>query len=145
MGFFSRSIRVIIVLVIAISIAAVLYVTKAKPEKIEREESIPLAEVIIAEPSSITMKVEAFGTIKPRKSAKITAEVPGRIEYINPMFVEGGFLKKGELLIGIDSRTYELNRDASIVNMKQAKADIARLKQEIENYNTDIVIAQRNL
>ncbi len=145
MGFFSRSMRVIIVLVIAIIIAAVLYVTKAKPEKIVREEAIPLAEVIIAEPSSITMKVEAFGTVKPRKSVKITAEVPGRIEYINPLFVEGGFLKKGELLLGIDSRSYKLNRDASIVNIKQAKADIARLEQEIVNYKTDIILAQRNL
>lgn len=145
MGFFSRSVRVIIVLVIAIAIAAALYATKAKPEKIEREESIPLAEVIIAEPSSETMKVEAFGTVQPRKSVKIIAEVPGRIEYINPLFVEGGFLKKGDLLIGIDSRTYELNRDASIVNIKQAKADIEKLKQEIANYKTDIILAEKNL
>ncbi|MCK5541835.1 MAG: efflux RND transporter periplasmic adaptor subunit [Desulfobacterales bacterium] len=144
MGFFSRSVRVIIVLAIAISIAVFLVAIKAKPEKIEREESIPLAEFIVATPSSIIMRVEAFGTVKPRKSAKITAEVPGRIEYINPLFAEGGFLKKGELLLGIDSRSYELNRDASLVNIRQAKADIARLEQEIVNYKTDILLAQRN-
>jgi RND family efflux transporter MFP subunit len=145
MGFFSRSVRVIIVLVIAIAIAAVLYATKSKPEKIEREESIPLAEVIIAKPSSETMKVEAFGTVKPRKSVKLIAEVPGRIEYINPLFVEGGYIKKGEILIGIDSRTYELNRDASFVNIKQAKVDIKKVKQEIANYKIDIILAEKNL
>jgi RND family efflux transporter MFP subunit len=144
MGFFSRSIRAIIVLLIAIIIAAALYATKAKPEKKEIVKSAPLAEVIIAKPLSIVMRVEAFGTIKPRKSVKVTAEVSGRIDYISPSFVEGGFLEKDALLIKIDSRSYKLNRDAGIVNIRQAKADIKRLEQEIVNYKSDIVLAENN-
>ncbi|MCK5099722.1 MAG: HlyD family efflux transporter periplasmic adaptor subunit, partial [Desulfobacteraceae bacterium] len=145
MGFFSRSIRAIIVLAIAISIAVFLVAIKAKPEKKERKISAPLAEVIMAESSSIVMRVDAFGTVKPRKSIKLTAEVPGRIEYINPLFVEGGFLQKDELIFRIDSRSYKFNRDASVVNVRQAKADIARLKQEIVNYKADILLAEGNL
>ena len=145
MGFFSRSIRAIIVLAIAISIAVFLVAIKAKPEKKEREISVPLAEVIMAESSSVVMRVDAFGTVKPRKSIKLTAEVPGRIEYINPLFVEGGSLQKNELIFRIDSRSYKFNRDACVVNISQAKADIARLKQEIVNYKSDIVLAEGNL
>ena len=145
MGFFSRSIRAIIVLVIAISIAVFLIAIKAKPEKKEPEKAAPLAEVIIAKPSSIVMKVEAFGTVKPRKSVKMTAEVSGKIDYISPLFAEGGFVEKDSLLVKIDSRSYRLNRDACIVNIRQAKADIARLKQEIVNYKADIVLAEGNL
>ena len=145
MGFFSRSIRAVIVLIIAIIIAGALYATKAKPEKKELKKAAPLAEVIIAKPLSIVMRVEAFGTVKPRKSVKVTAEVSGRIDYISPLFVEGGFLEKDELLLKIDSRSYKLNRDAGIVNIRQAKADIARLEQEIMNYRSDIALANDNL
>ncbi len=145
MGFFSRSIRAIVVLAIAISIAVFLVAIKAKPEKKEQKKVAPLAEVIIAEPSSIVMRVEAFGTVKPRKSVKITAEVPGSIEYISPLFVEGGFLQKNELIFRIDPRSYKFNRDTCIVNIKQAEADIARLEQEIVNYKLDIALANDNL
>jgi len=145
MGFFTRSIRAIIVIVLAIIIAAALYATKAKPEKKELKKAAPLAEVIIAKPQSIVMRVEAFGTVKARKSVKVTAEVSGRIDYISSLFVEGGFLEKDELLLKIDSRSYKLNRDSGIVNIRQAKADIARLEQEIMNYRSDIDLANDNL
>ncbi|MCK5311048.1 MAG: efflux RND transporter periplasmic adaptor subunit [Desulfobacteraceae bacterium] len=145
MGFFSRSIRAVIVLAIAISIAVFLVAIKAEPEKKEPKKAAPLAEVIIAKPSSIVMKVEAFGTVKPRKSVKMTAEVSGKIDYISPLFAEGSFVEKDVLLVKIDSRSYRLNRDACIVNIRQAKADIARLKQEIVNYKADIVLAEGNL
>ena len=108
------------------------------------KKSVPLAEVIVANPQSIIMQVEAFGTVKPRKSVKIIAEVSGRIDYINPLFVEGGFLEKGALIFKIDSRTYKLNRDASAVNIRQAKADITKLEQEITNYKGDLELAKLN-
>ncbi len=144
MGLFLRSIRAIIVIGIALAIASVLYSLREKPEKKEKIKVIPVAEVFTANPESVTMKVEAFGTVKPRKSVKIIAEVPGRIDYINPRFVEGGFLKKGELIFKIDSRTYKLNRDAAIVNISQAKADIGRIEQEITNYKADLELARLN-
>lgn len=145
MGFFSRSIRAVIVLAIAISIAVFLIAIKAKPEKKERKISAPVAEVITAESSSIVMRVDAFGTVKPHRSIKLTAEVPGRIEYINPLFVEGGVLKKNELIFKIDSRSYQFNHDVCVVNISQAKADIARFEQEIINYKSDIALAEGNL
>ncbi len=145
MGFFSRGIRVIIVLILAIGIAGVLYITKTKPDKKEPEKAYPIAEVLSVKPESIVMRVDAFGTVKPRKLVKLTAEVSGTIEYTNPLFVEGGFLKKNELIFRIDPRSYKLAKDACIVKLRQAKVDIARLEQEIKNLKTDIGLANDNL
>ncbi len=145
MGGLSKSIRALFVILVAVLIAGILFITKTKPEKIERQEMAPLAEVMVAEPSTIVMKVETFGTVKPRKSVKITAEVPGRIEYINPLFKQGGFLKKGELILRIDPRSYKFNSDACRIRIRQAKADISRLKQEIRNLKSDLILAENNL
>jgi RND family efflux transporter MFP subunit len=143
-SFFLRFLRVILILAIAIALAKLLISLKKEPEKNEIKKTPPSVKVMIAEPVSKVMTVEAFGTVKPRKLVRIAVEVPGRIDYIHPSFIEGGEIFKGDLLVRIDQRSYKLNRQAGQVRIRQAKADIGSLNQDIENLKNDIKLSKAN-
>jgi len=140
-----RFFRVIVVLAIAIALAKGLISLKEKPEKKELVNTPPSVKVMKATPVSKIMIVEAYGTVKPRKLVKIAVEVPGRIDYIHPSFIEGGRIDKGELLVRIDQRSYKLDSQARQVRIRQAKTEIESLKQDIENLNGDIELSKSSL
>ena len=119
MGALTRSLRALIVLVAAGAVAVLLVVMKAEPEKEERKAAAPLVEVKPLTPQSKVMAVQAFGTVKPRKAVNVTAEAGGRITYVNPAFVAGGFVAEGEIVAGVDKRSYRLDRAASRVRIRQ--------------------------
>ncbi|MFH2061156.1 MAG: efflux RND transporter periplasmic adaptor subunit [Pseudomonadota bacterium] len=139
-----RILRVVIVLVIAVVLMKILISLKKQPEKNEIVKIPPSVNVLIATPVSKIMMVEAFGTIKPRKSVKISVEVPGRIKDLHPSFVEGSAIQKGDLLVQIDPESYQLNREAGQVRINQAQTDIENLKQDIGNLKNDIILSTAN-
>ncbi|MBU8909934.1 MAG: efflux RND transporter periplasmic adaptor subunit [Desulfobacterales bacterium] len=144
-SFFLRFLRVVVVLAIAVALAKLLISLKEKPEKKEIVKTPPSVKVMLATPVSKTMTIDAFGTVKPRKLVKIATEVPGRIEYIHPSFIEGGLIHKGEVLIRIDQRSYKLDRQTGQVRIRQADTDIKSLKQDIENLKNDILLSKANV
>ncbi len=144
-SFLFRLVRVIVVLIVAAFIAKFLFDMKEKPEKQEIVKTPPSVKVMTANASSKVMTVEAYGTVKPRKLVKIAVEVPGRIEYIHPSFIEGGKINKGDLLIKIDQRSYKLDRQAGLVRIKQARTDIESFKQDVSNLENDIELSKENV
>ncbi|NOX35191.1 MAG: efflux RND transporter periplasmic adaptor subunit [Deltaproteobacteria bacterium] len=144
-SFFLRFLRVVIVLAIAVALAKLLISLKKEPEKKQISKVPQSVKVMVATPVSKVMTVEAFGTVKPRKLVKIAAEVPGKIDYMNPSFIEGGKINKGGLLIRIDQRSYQLGLQTGQVRVRQAKTDIENLKQNIENLKSDIELSRANV
>ena len=144
-SFLLRFLRVVAVLAIAIALSKLLISLKKEPEKNEIAKIPPSVKVIVATPVPKVMTVEAFGTVKPRKLVRIAVEVPGRIDYLHPSFIEGGAIFKGDLLVRIDQRSYQLNRQAGQVRIRQAKTDIESLKQDIENLKNDIRLSTSNV
>lgn len=140
-----RFLRVVIILLIAIGLAKLLVSMRKPPEKKEIILQPPSVKVMTAAPVKVTMRVEAYGTVKPGKLLKIAAEVQGRIDYIHPGFIEGGQIKKGEGIIKIDPRSYRLSQEAARIRVKQAGTDINKLKQDIENLEKDIALTTASL
>jgi len=140
-----RLFRVVIVLAIAVALAFALVSLKKKPEKNEIIKTPPSVNIIVANTVSKEMTVEAFGTVKPRKSVKISVEVPGRIVTLHPSFIEGGIIQKGDLLIQIDPQSYQLEKSSGQVRINQAQTDIDNFKQEIINLTQDIILSKANL
>ena len=143
-SFLLRFVRVMIVLIIAGGFATLLIALKKEPEKKEIILSPPSVKVIVATPVTRVMTVDAFGTVKPRKLVKIVAEVPGRIDYLHSSFIEGGMIHKDQLVVGIDQRSYTLEKQAADVRIRQALTDIESLNQDIENLKNDIELSRAN-
>ena len=141
-GVLYKTIRVFAVLLVAVAIAVTLVILRPKAKRQIPVEKGRLVEVLPARAEDVQMIVESFGTVVPRESLKLVAQVPGAIVDLSPAFKEGSFIKKGTRLIQIDPRTYELEVKRRSVQIKQSEAELRRLKQEVVNLQTRVKIAK---
>jgi RND family efflux transporter MFP subunit len=140
-----KAIRVFTVLLVAVVIAVTLVVIRPKAERQVPDQKGRLVEVFPARAEDFQMVVEAFGTVAPRESLKLVAQVRGQIVDIYQSFKEGNFVKKGTLLIQIDPRTYSLEVKRRKVQIMQSEAELKRLKQEVVNLKSRIKIANSDV
>ena len=143
-GFWFRSIRVVIVLVVSVLMAVLLVVFRPQAERQERVANGRLVTTFQAKPETVHMTVEAFGTVSPKETLKLVAQVPGRIVTMAPEFVAGGFASAETVLLTIDPRSYELAVKHRRVQIAQAEAELAQLDQEVENLGASIDLARSN-
>ncbi len=111
---------------IAVAFLAVMYVTKPEPEKKEPTRVLPTVEVYRVEAEPIRLSVRTQGTVVPKTETVLTAEVSGPIIMVSPNFVDGGFFKKGEVLLQIDPVEYEAALAASEARVAQARLALAQ-------------------
>jgi RND family efflux transporter MFP subunit len=140
-----KTIRVFVVILAAIIIAAVLVILRPKAERRVVEDKGRLVEVFAARAQNVQMVIEAYGTVKPREELLLVAEVRGQIVATDATFEEGNFVTQGTRLIQIDPRTYELELQRRNVQIKQAQAELKRLEQEILNLQARIDIAKSDV
>ena len=140
-----KTIRVFVVVLVAIMIAIVLVILRPKAERRVVEDIGRLVEVFAARSEKVQMVIEAYGTVEPREELLLVAEVRGQIVATDPTFEEGNFVTRGTRLIQIDPRTYELEVQRRKVQIKQAQAEIRRLEQEVLNLQARIKIAKSDV
>ncbi|MCP4113988.1 MAG: efflux RND transporter periplasmic adaptor subunit [Desulfobacteraceae bacterium] len=140
-----RGVRSIVVLAAAVFGAVFLVAIRSEPERRTIDDSVPVVQVAEARAETRTMVIDAFGTVKPRDTLKLTAEVPGRVVFIHEGFKEGGAIDQDEVIVRIDQRTFLLDVRSARVRIRQADADIRRLSQEIDNLKSDIRLATANV
>jgi RND family efflux transporter MFP subunit len=141
-GALFKTIRVFVVLLVAVVIAVTLVILRPKAKRQVPVEKGRLVEVFPAKAEDIQMVVESFGTVEPREILKLVAQVRGPIVEISSTFKEGNHIKKGTRLIQIDPRTYGLEVKRCKVRIKQSEAELKRLKQELVNLKSRVKIAQ---
>jgi RND family efflux transporter MFP subunit len=144
-GALFKTVRVVIVLLVAVAIAVLLVKVRPRAEKQERTSDGRLVEVVRTRSQSLPMIVEAYGTVAPRESLKLVAEVRGQVVAMHPAFIEGGFVKSGEVLLTIDPRDYELAVRRAKVGIRQAQAELDRLAQDILNLNASLKLARSDV
>lgn len=137
--------RSFIVLGLAVGIALLLIVLKPKPERQAPPPASLLVDVMRVEASSPAMTVHSYGTVRPSESLNLVSEVKGKVVELAPSFEEGGFFTKGEELIVIDPRSYELVAAQRRKQLKQLDAELRRLEQEKENFQVRLSIARSDM
>lgn len=144
-GVLFRTLRSLTVLAAACGIAVFLFAMRGEPERREITEEVPAVQVMEVFPEAKTMVVDAYGTVSARRNVSLAAEVPGRLTYLAPSLVEGGYVTSGELLVRIDQRSYQLEVEAARNEISQALADIRRLEQEIINLKASQVLSRESV
>ena len=101
-----------------------------------RTEHFPLVRTLEVQPARIQLRVHTQGTVVPRTQSALVPEVSGRVVQVSPSLAPGGFFTKGELLLKIDSRDYEL----AII---QSEAEIAQIQRRLEQEKAEAEVARR--
>ncbi|MDO9567658.1 MAG: efflux RND transporter periplasmic adaptor subunit [Candidatus Desulfaltia sp.] len=141
-GFMFKSMRVVVVLALSVAVAVLLVMLQPGAKRQVKTETGRLVEVLSVKSEDLNMIIDGYGTVIPRETLKLAAEIKGQIIDVDSSFKEGSFIKKGTVLIKIDPRTYRLEVDRQRIQIEQAEAEIKKLQQEIKNFDASIKIAK---
>lgn len=114
------------IVVAGLGLAGLIIATGPKLEQQPPPSNAPLIRTWIADAQTVQMTSITYGSVLPRTESELIPEVSGRIVDISPAMVSGGFFKKGDLLLQVDSLDYE-------VALEQARASLASAKSELSN------------
>lgn len=132
----SRILAVVLPIVILVFLGgggfAALQAFKPQPE--ESEEAPPGLSVFAEEvvEGSLTLTVAAQGEVEPKREIIVSPQIGGRIAYLSPDFIDGGFIREGQVLARLESADYELAVTRSRSAVASAEQRLARERAEAE-------------
>jgi len=111
---------------------AVLQSLSPKPEQAEEGPAglSVFAEQIVRK--DLQFSVEAQGEVRPRREIVVAPQISGRIAYVSPDFIDGGFIRKGQVLVRLETADYELGVVRAQSGVASAQQRLAREVAESE-------------
>ncbi len=106
-------------------IGAVLFV-KSRPQAGRRAMSsmVPVVECTPLVVEARPLVVECLGTVIADKTASVQPEVAGPIVAVHPRLVEGGRVKKGDVLVEIEDGDYRLGLKRAVASLVTAQGNL---------------------
>jgi len=118
-------------------IYAFLSSIKPQPEQAEQEVRSLAVFVEHASLESLRLSVSTQGEVRPRREIDVIPQVAGKLEYLAPSFVAGGFFEDGDVLMRIEEADYRLA-------VTRADAEVARARRALDRENAEAAIARRD-
>ena len=124
-----------------VGVGGMIALSAIQPEPEKAEEARGGLNVF-AEPvrrTDLTLVVESQGEVKPRREIIVAPQISGRISYVSPDFIDGGFINKGQLLVRVEAADYELAVVRAQSSVASAEQALAREEAEAELARQDIL------
>ncbi|MDQ7032076.1 MAG: efflux RND transporter periplasmic adaptor subunit [Desulfonauticus sp.] len=122
----------IICVIIIIAALGFKFLTKSRPKPASKPISgkIPLVKTrkIILHKEQIVFT--AFGTVEARERGSLVAEVSGKVIYISPKLTPGATVNKGEVLLKLDPRPYQLKLLQAMASVQQAQSQLTLIQSK---------------
>ncbi|MEJ2620275.1 MAG: efflux RND transporter periplasmic adaptor subunit [Candidatus Thiodiazotropha sp.] len=124
-SYLKRSLLPLIVIIAAALAVAYLMNTSKHAKRGKRAREARLVEVVEVAPATVSLRIEAWGTVEAARKINLQSQVAGEIRQIGKHFEPGAFADKGTLMLQIDRADYESIVDQRRANLVKAKADLA--------------------
>lgn len=111
------------VLVAGLLGAVLLVATAPETPHVQPAPAVPLIRTVETRPRDVQIRVATHGTVEPRTESDLVSEVSGRVLWVSPALVEGGFFEKDEPLLRVEPNDYE-------TGLERARAQLARAESE---------------
>ena len=124
--------------VIGVAVAVTVGMISARPsaESEHPLSPVPLVEVVQVQPQSVSLRVDAQGSVEPRTESDLIAEVAGRIVWSSPQLASGGFFDEGDELVRIDPRDYEVAREGAMAAQARAQSSLVHTTATLERHQS---------
>lgn len=140
-----RKIILPIILLLAGALVMLLMVTlRPEPGKTVKPDSGALVELLAAQPEKRPVRIFATGTVQSRQEITLTPQVRGRVVWLAPHFVAGGFFRAGEPLFRLEPTDYAAGVERARAALAKAELELATTesrariaRQEWEALHTD--------
>ncbi len=108
------------------------------PEREATEASAELVETVAAEVNKSGLDIDVDGVAAPYREINVAAEVAGRIVQKMEQCRAGKFVKKGEMLLQLDDRDYQLEVNRLEKEISQALSSLD--ESDVETRNSEALI-----
>ena len=129
---FRKILAPVVILALCGAITYGLVTSKPEVETRERPTYAPLVRVQTLASQTVEFDVVAQGTVVPRTESQLVAQVGGEVVEVSKSFEAGGFFRRGEVLLRLDRRDYELAVDQARSLVAQAEVALAQQQAEAE-------------
>ena len=104
-------------------LAATLMATAPVLEPSSIEKLTTSVRVLNIQPKSVQLKVNSQGSVMPSTESQLIPEVSGRVAWMSPNLVAGGYFNDQDILIRVDDTDYKtkLNRAKATLNRAEAE------------------------
>ena len=111
------------------------YALLATSPKLEPSRPEPLAttvRVLDVLPQPVQLKVNSQGTVSPNIESELIPEVSGRVEWISPALVNGGYFEAGEVLLRLEDKDNRAKVERANATLTRAKAEHEHARYEYQ-------------
>ena len=115
----------ILIVIIAIGIAIMLYISRPEQEKQVLPETPLSLDAYSVFGETVTMSIQSQGMVQASTETLLAAEVQGRIIEVGKNFVAGAQVSRGEILLKIDDLNYRTAVIRAEAALAQAKTQLA--------------------
>ncbi len=123
------------------------HLMKTGPEAKKRPpiDRTPVVEVQKAQQQDYTITLTSSGVVRTHSQTNLVLQVSGRVVSLSPSFYAGGYIKKGELLLQLDTTDTEDAIHIAKSTIASNKAQLAQLNQEEKNSHSSLRLSELNL
>jgi len=138
---------VVIVAFVGASTGVAIWLIRTAPAPAESDVSRPplLVKGLRIEPQTVVEPISGFGTARPLRQARLSAQVSGEVVAVADDLHVGMVVEEGQVLVQIDPREYRQRLDSAQSDLAAVKAQLAQMAVEERNLERLIETARREL
>ena len=128
-----------------VALLALLLITSACSDKSKDNNSaqkIKPVKYITVSSSSLNGNTSFTGLAKAQKEARLSFKVSGTVDAVN--IKVGQRVKKGQTLAVLDAADYQVNYNASLAGVENAKAQIENAQAQLQQAKASMIAAESN-
>jgi RND family efflux transporter MFP subunit len=137
-----RALTPIVIVAAGLAVAALLIATGPRVTPRPPEVVAPLVRVVEVNPREVQLSVFTHGTVAPRTESELIPEVSGRVTWVSPSLVSGGFISKDAVLLRIEPLDYEVALESSRARLARARSNLSDAKKD---HKRQIDLQKRNV
>lgn len=120
------------IIIASFSVTVIMIFAKPSPKPVQNKFVPPVVETMDAIPQFYNVQINSQGTVVPRTEITLTSEIPGKIDFVSSKIQSGSSFDRGDTLLILDQRDFELALIAAQSSMYQAQVIYEREVAESE-------------
>jgi len=128
MGVLKLMIKIILPVCLILAGAAGWNYFKSKEPKMKRKrppQQVVVVETISMKPGNYQSSVQVMGTVMPDQQTDLKSKVSGEVISLSSKFVQGGVMKRGEILLKLDDSDYQIEIRKAQSALDKVLSDLA--------------------
>jgi len=122
------------VIILAVALFGARWLSQNPPGNDRRAAPPPKplsVEVVDVTKQAFTLSLASFGTVRPHTQGSLTSQVGGQITAISRDFAVGNAVEKGQLLLQIDPRDYQVALASAKASLTEAQQNLALERAQV--------------